>query len=208
MAQEIQHFLADVFELEPEIHQHLGSNALLLAQQPQQDVFRADVVVVEISGLLHRVLDDLLGAGCLRQLAHGHHVGTALDQFFDLQADLPQIDVEVLQDVRRNATPLLDQSQQDVFGADVFMVEPLRLLVGQLHDLPGAIGEAFVHCRRSPNQVKLQGLKEAVPAGFFQRRTLVKSPRCPSMYRFVSTELGTCPGHLLDVICLSWMSFA
>ncbi len=39
----------------------------------------------------------------------------------------------------------LDESQEHVFGLDVLMVEPLRLMVGQLHDLPGVVGKSLVH---------------------------------------------------------------
>ncbi len=132
--------------MRPEVHQHLGGHAFLLAQQAQQDVFGADVVVIQVAGLFHRVLDDLLGPRRLRQLAHGDHVGAALHELLDFEADLAQIDVEVLQHVGRNAAALFDQSQQDVLGADVFVVEALGLLVGQLHHLAGAVGESFVHC--------------------------------------------------------------
>ena len=34
-----------------------------------------------------------------------------------------------------------------MFSADVFVIEPLGLLVGQLHHFPGAIGETLVHGR-------------------------------------------------------------
>ena len=86
-----------------------------------------------------------LARGRLRQLAHRDHVGPALDELFDLEADLAQVDVQVLQDVGRHAAAFLDQAQQDVLGADVFVVEPLGLLVGQLHDLAGTVGKSFVH---------------------------------------------------------------
>ena len=105
----------------------------------------ADVVVVQVAGLFHRVFDDLLRPGRLRQLAHRDHVGPALDELFDFQADLAQIDVQILQHVGRHAAAFLDQAQQDVLGADVFVIEPLRLLVGQLHDLSRTVGESFVH---------------------------------------------------------------
>jgi hypothetical protein len=49
----------------------------------------------------------------LRQLAHGDHVGSALDELFDFQADFAQVDVQVLQDVGRDAAAFLDQA----FGA-------------------------------------------------------------------------------------------
>ena len=87
-----------------------------------------------------------LARGRLRQLAHRDHVGAALDELFDFEADLAEIDVEVLEHVGGDAAAFLDQAQQDVLGADVFVVEPLRLLIGQLHDLAGAVGESFVHC--------------------------------------------------------------
>jgi hypothetical protein len=66
---------------------------------------------------------------------------------FRLRADLAQVDVEVLQHVGRDAAAFLDQPQQDVLGADVFVVEPLGLLIGQLHHLAGAVGKSFVHGR-------------------------------------------------------------
>ena len=48
------------------------------------------------------------------------------------------------------ATPgaFLDQAEEDVFGADVLVVEALGLLVGQLHHLAGAVREAFIHSSR------------------------------------------------------------
>jgi len=71
----------------------------------------------------------------------------AFDELLDLQPDLAQIDVEVLQHVGGHAAAFLDQAQQDVLGADVFVIEPLCLLIGQLHDLAGAVGKTLVHAR-------------------------------------------------------------
>ena len=111
VAQQVEHFLADLFQLQAEVHQHLGRHAFLLAEQAQQDVLGADVVVVEVAGLFHRVFDDLLGPRRLRQLAHRDHVGAALDELLHLEADLAQIDVEVLQHVGRHPAAFLDQTQ-------------------------------------------------------------------------------------------------
>ena len=119
-------------------------------KQAEQDVLGADVVVVQIAGFFHRVFDDLLGPRRLRQLAHRDHVGPALDELFDFEADFPQVDIEVLEHVGRHAAPFLDEPQQDVLGADVFVVEPLGFLVGQLHHFPGPIRESLVHDSCSP----------------------------------------------------------
>jgi hypothetical protein len=148
--QKVQHFLADVFQLQPEVHEHLGGHPLLFAEEPEQEVFGPDVVMIEVAGFFDRVLDDLLGARGVRQPAHHDLVpaGARLDDSLDLEADLPQVDVEVLQDVGGDPRALLDQPQQDVLGADVLVVEPLCFLVGELHHLPGAVRESLVHLDR------------------------------------------------------------
>ena len=105
----------------------------------------SDVVVVEVLGFFQRVFDHLLGPGRLGQLAHRDHVGSRLNDLLDLEPDLAEINVEVLQDVGSNTGALLDEPQQDMFGPDVLVVEPLGFLVGQLHHLAGPIGESFVH---------------------------------------------------------------
>ena len=145
MAQQVQHFFADLFQLQSQVHQHLSGDTFLLAQQAQQNVLGTDVVVVQVARFLHRVLDDLLGARCLRQLAHGDHFRAALDQLLDFQADLAQIHIEVLEHVGSDAASFLDQPEQNVLGADVLMIEPLGFLIGQLHDLSSAVCETFVH---------------------------------------------------------------
>ena len=145
MPQQVEYLLADVLQLQTQVHQHLGRHSLLLTQQPQQQVLGADVVVVEILGFFESVLDDLLGPRRLGQLAHRDHVGSRLHDLLDLETDLAEVHVEVLQDVGRDAGAFLDQPQQHVLGPDVLVVEPLSLLVGQLHHLPGPIGESLVH---------------------------------------------------------------
>ena len=84
MSEQIEHFFADLFQFEAQIHQHLRRHALLFAQQAEQNMFRADVVMVQVAGFFHRILDDLFGPRRLRQFAHGDHVGSALDELLDL----------------------------------------------------------------------------------------------------------------------------
>ena len=145
VAQKAKDFLAHVFQFQSQVHQHLRGHAFLLAQQAEQNVLGAHIVVIQVAGFFHRILDDLLGPRRLRQLAHCDHVGSALDELFDFEANLAQVDVQVLQHIGGHATAFFDQPQQHVFGADVFMVESLGFLIGQLHDLASTIGKAFVH---------------------------------------------------------------
>jgi len=145
VAEQIENLFPHVFQLQSKIHQHLGCHPLLLSEEAEQHVFRADVVVVEVAGLFHRVFDHLLGPRRVRQLPHRHHIGTALHQLLYLEADLAEIDVQVLEHIGGDAAPLLDEAEQQVFGADVLVIEPLGLLVGQLHDFAGTVREALVH---------------------------------------------------------------
>ena len=106
-----------------------------------------DVVVIEVACLFNGVLDDLFGSRSLGQFAHRDHfrARTGLDDLLDLQPNLAQVDIEVLQHIGRDAGTLFHEAQQYMFRADVLVVEALRLLVGELHNLAGSIGEALVH---------------------------------------------------------------
>ena len=143
--EQVEHLFANILEFQAEVHQHLGRHSLLFPQQPQQQVLGPHVVVVEVLGFLESVLDHLLRPRRLGQFAHGDHVGTRLDNLLDFKPNLAEIDVEVFQHVGGNTRAFLDQPQQNVLGADVLVVEPLGLLVGQLHHLACPIGETFVH---------------------------------------------------------------
>ncbi len=156
--QQVQDFLAHVFQLEAQVHENLGRHAFLLAEQAEQQVFGADVVVIEVAGLFDGVFDDFLGPGRLGQLAHRHHVRAGLDDLLDLQADLAQVDVEVFEDVGGDARAFLDQAQEDVLGADVLVVEALGLLVGQLHHLASPVCKSFIHsCRLLSESTRPRG---------------------------------------------------
>ena len=145
MTEQVQHLLAHFFQLEIQVHQHLGGHTLLLTQQAEQEVFGPNVVVIQVASFLDGILDHLLGSRSLGQFAHRNHFRAGLNDLLDLVANLPQVDVQISQDVRGDAAPFLDQAEQDMLGSDVLMVEPLRLLIGELHHLASTIGEAFIH---------------------------------------------------------------
>jgi hypothetical protein len=129
-----------IFEIGSQEHEDLGSHPLLLAQQPEKQVLGADVVVVEAAGLLGRELDGLHSPGGARQVAHDHLVGTGPDDALDFEADLAEVNAQVLQHVGGDPGPLLDQPEQDVLGADVPVTEPLRLPLGLIEDVYGPLG--------------------------------------------------------------------
>ena len=106
VSQKVQDFLADVFQFQAEVHEDLSGHAFLLAEQAQEEVFRADVVMIEIACFFDGIFDDLLRPRRLRQLAHGNHVGPRLDDLFDFQANFAQIGVQVLEDIGSDARAL------------------------------------------------------------------------------------------------------
>ena len=89
-----------------------------------------DIILVKVASLLQRVLDDLFGSRHFRQFALCGCIGAAADQFFDFQADRLRIDTEVLQNLDGDAVSLLDKSQKQMLGANVFMPQPLRICIG------------------------------------------------------------------------------
>ena len=69
--EELDDRLADLGEVGAELLQDLGGNALALADQAEQDVLGADVVVAQLQRLAQRQLEDLLGSWGERDVAAG-----------------------------------------------------------------------------------------------------------------------------------------
>ena len=58
----VLHRLLDLFEVQLELREHLGRDALALAHDAEQQVLGADVVVLEARRFVTRVVDDLAHA--------------------------------------------------------------------------------------------------------------------------------------------------
>ena len=129
----------------------MRGDAFVLAQQAQQDMLGADVVVAEGARLFEGEFEHLFRARGGGELALGDDVGTALDHLLDFEADFLDVYVHIAQDVGGHAAAFLDEAEEDVFGADIVVVEALRLLTGIGHDLAGAVGEAVVVHAASPS---------------------------------------------------------
>ena len=142
--QQLDHGLTDAVEVGAELLQHLRGDALALADQPEQDVLGADVVVTELQRLTQRQLQDLLGAGGEWDVPGRRRLALA-DDLLDLLADRLQGDVEALERLGGDALALVDQPEQDVLGADVVVVQHPRLFLREDHHSSGAVREAFEH---------------------------------------------------------------
>ena len=132
--------MADLVEVHAERLQDAGGDALALADEAEEQVLRADVVVAEAAGLVDGQLDDALGARGQPDLADDRPIATTDDEL-DRRPDLGQLDVHVLEDARGDALALADEAQEQMLRADVVVVEPLRLVLRQCQDLARAIRE-------------------------------------------------------------------
>ena len=140
--QELDDLLADPRQVGAQLDQHLGRHALALADEAEEDVLGADVVVAELQRLAQRQLEDLLGAGRERDVPRGRRAALA-DDLLDLLAYGLEADAQRLERLGRDTLTLVDEAEQDVLGADVVVVEEPGFLLGQDHDPSRPVGEPF-----------------------------------------------------------------
>ncbi len=140
--EELDDLLADPREVRAQLDQHLGRDALALADEAEEDVLGADVVVTQLQGLAQRQLEDLLGAGRERDVPGGRRAALA-DDLLDLLAHGLEADAQRLERLGRDTLTLVDEAEQDVLGADVVVVEEPGFLLGQDHDPSRPVGEPF-----------------------------------------------------------------
>ena len=134
--------VANLFRVRVEVEQDAGGDALVLAHEAEQDVLRPDVVVAERQGLAQRELEHLLGARRERDLA-GRDLVALADDPRDLGANLLDRDVEALEHARGEPLLLAEESEQDVLGPDVVVLQGARLVLGENDDLACAFSESF-----------------------------------------------------------------
>ena len=147
--QQLDDLLADAAEVGAELDEHLGGDALALADEAEEDVLGADVVVAELQRLAQRQLEHLLGARGERDVA-GRRRAALADDLLDLAAHGLERDAEGLERLGGDALALVDEPEQDVLGADVVVVEQARFLLGEDDDPAGPVGEAFEHVSPFP----------------------------------------------------------
>ena len=142
--EQLDDLLPHPVEIGAQLHEDLGGDALALADQAEQDVLRADVVVAQLKGLAERQLQDLLGTG-----GEGDVPGRGLlalpDDLLHLLADRLERNPEALQGLSGDTLTLVDQAQEDVLGADVVVVEHPGFFLSQDDNPPRAVGEPLEH---------------------------------------------------------------
>src|SRR6266511_4877684 len=178
VGQQLQDPFADAGVVGIKLGQDLGGDAVTPADQAEQEVLGADVVVAQLQRLPQRQVEDLLGPG--REGRGSGWGGPAeTDDLLDAQADGSQGDAQRLQRLVGNAVVLPEQAEQEVLGADVVVVEVPAFLLSEHDRSSRPVGEAG-------EPVLLPG-----PASWDRQPT---SHRC-SLRAGVGRRLGAQPGR-------------
>ena len=148
--EQLDDLLAHLVEVGAELDEHLGGDALALADEPEQDVLGADVVVAQLQRFAQRQLEHLLRARREGDVA-GRLLLTLADDVLHLLAHGVERDAEALEGLGCDALALVDETEQDVLGADVVVVEHLRLFLGEDDHSTGSVRESLEH-RFPPGQ--------------------------------------------------------
>ncbi len=140
LGQDPDDLVADLVEIDAQRLQDARGDALALADQSEQQVLRPDVVVAEASRLVDGQLDHPFRARGQPDLTDDRSIA-ATDDELDGRPHLRQLDVHVLEDARGDTLALPDETEQEMLGADVVVVEPLRLVLSECQDLARTVRE-------------------------------------------------------------------
>ena len=140
LAEEARDLGARLLQRDAEAVQHAGGHAVGFAQQAEQQVLGADVVMAHLAGFVDGQLNDALGAGGQPGTGGGDLFAGA-DDVFHRGAHLGQADAHVYEHAGGHAFLLLNQAQQDVLGAYVVVVEALGFFLSQAEDAAGSFRE-------------------------------------------------------------------
>src|SRR3990172_8429983 len=126
----------------------------------------ADVVVPHAAGFFDRQLQHLLGRRRQLDLAAGMpaDAGQPLDRLFDPG----RIEAELAQNAPRHPALFADQAEQKVLGADVVVVQPLGLFMGQAEHPASPLGEPL-HLIGHGGLLRARRIPPA-SVGFYQKR--------------------------------------
>src|SRR5690242_4173014 len=97
-------------------------------------------MIIQAMGFVNGQLYYLFGAWGQANLA-GYRVVSATDDLLDSLAHFFHIHIEAFENLRGHALTLAYQAEQEMFCADIVVLETLRFFLGKLHDLSGAFGE-------------------------------------------------------------------
>ncbi len=150
LIQQLHDVFAHLMQPHPFLHQDGGRDRALLAQDAEQEVLGADVVVQQPVGLFGRVLEHALGLGAERNLHRGGHLFAKDRPALDVLPDAFQGEVRARENPARQALALANQAQEQVLGLNGDASELARLVTGKKEHPSCSFGVAFEHPTPKP----------------------------------------------------------
>ena len=119
---------ADAIEVDAEIAEDVDGDAVTIAHEAEEEVFGADVVVAHHAGLFDGQFDNSFCARGERGFAEGGAFA-ASNGALDGAHDLSGLDAEFFKHFHGDAVLLLDEAEEQVFGADMVVIEAQGLFL-------------------------------------------------------------------------------
>ena len=145
LVQQLDDVLADGVEAHPLFHEDRRRDRPLLAQDAEQQVLGADVVVQQPIGLFGRELQHALGFGAEGNLDRGGDLLAEDRPAFDFLADVLEREVRAREDAAGQPLAFANQAEQEVLGLDRDAAELAGLVTGEEEDSPGPFRVPFEH---------------------------------------------------------------
>ncbi len=112
--------------------------------ETEQNVLGSDVIVAELQRFAQAQLKNLLGTRRERDVPR-RLLLTGSDDVGHLLTHCVERDAHRLKRLCGDALALVDETEQNVLGSDVVVVQHLGLFLGQDDDAAGAVGESLEH---------------------------------------------------------------
>ena len=135
-------------------HQDRRRHRALLAEDAEQQVLGADVVVQQPVGFLGGELQDALGLGAERDVDRRRHLLPEHGPAFDFLADALERRCDRAKIRLVRPLPFADQPEQQVLGLDGIAAELAGLVAGEEENPPGSFRVPFEH----PDTATVRGL--------------------------------------------------
>src|SRR5258706_21022 len=125
-------------------HGRLADTGLALADQPEQNVLSADVIMTKLQCFTQRKLKHLLGPRRERDMT-GRSLLPLPDNLLHLLAHGFQADAQRLKCLGSDALALVDEAKQYVLSTDVVVIQHPGLFLSQDHNPPRPVGKPLKH---------------------------------------------------------------
>src|SRR5262245_49311142 len=164
----------------------------------------ADISMIERFGLFGGEGQHFLNARRVRNIADHFLVRAGPDLLFDFRADGVQVQAHLLEYVHGNPLAEFDEAEQQMFGADKVMIEPVSLFARQRQDLLRARSKVahgfFAHIYNNfYASLDLSSFGVFDPAGWMTGRRTARS-RSRSMSAR-STSRSSAPSFSANCLC-------